>query len=141
MTSGSVAAKAPKHVPLWVSVLAIAGLAAGASWFVWTKATEAPKPFERTAADFDVTWTCDRGHSFVDKGAPGSKPCPTCGGPAYASFGCACQNGACGYTAQMQLRYNDKCETEAMRWRPSGEWQPYIFPPKCPKCGGPMRPG
>ena len=130
-----------KPVPKGIALLVIVGVVAGVSWFVWQQAMRAPQPVERSAADFVVRWTCDKGHAFDAAGAPGSQPCPTCGGPAYASFGCGCTSGACGYGAQMQLRYDDKCEPEAMRWRPAGEWVPYVFPPKCPKCGQAMRPG
>ncbi len=126
---------------MWTALLVIVAVAAVSSWLAWKRSTKVVVPVQRTAADFVVRWTCDQGHSFEANGAPGSKPCPTCGGEAYATFGCVCQNRACGYVAEMQLRYNEQVETDAMRWRPKGEWQPYEFPPKCPKCGGPMRPG
>jgi hypothetical protein len=141
MMPDEAAERRGQRVPVWVGLPVILAVIAVTTWLVWNKATAVPKPYERTGADFVVRWTCDKGHSFDANGAPGSKPCPTCGGPAYATFGCGCTNGACGYGAQMQLRYDAKCEPEAMRWRPTGDWQPYIFPPKCPKCGQAMRPG
>lgn len=123
-----------------LAAIALAAIAT-AAWFAFRRATDVPKPYERSVAEFTVRWTCDQGHAADAPGAAGPRPCPSCGRDSFATFGCACTNPACANVATMQLRYSDKLEIDAMRWRPAGEWQPYEFPPKCPKCGNPMRPG
>ncbi|MBI5864118.1 MAG: hypothetical protein HZB38_06390 [Planctomycetes bacterium] len=124
-----------------VGAIALVAVAAGVLWYSARKTTTTPKPRERTAADFIVAWECDKGHRTEAPGAPGARPCPTCGGESFATFTCSCTDGACGNTATMQLRYDEQSLPDDMRWRPKGDWIKYEFPPKCPKCGHDMRPG
>jgi len=134
-------AKLRQTVPGWAAIVVVAAAALISGWSAWRRATAVPIPRERTGADFVVRWTCDQGHAFETNGAPGAKSCPTCGGDAYPTFTCTCTNPKCGHVRIMQLRYNEEVRADTMRWRPDGDWQPYEFPPPCPKCGSPMRPG
>ncbi|MEP0845691.1 MAG: hypothetical protein HRF50_02595 [Phycisphaerae bacterium] len=133
--------KVNPRIPGWMVLLAVLGAVAGAAWWSWQRTEQQRVPVQRSGFDFIVQWSCEKGHAFSERGAAGAKPCPTCGGECFPTFSAFCTGAGCGKQDRFQLRYDDKGKIAGFRWGLGGEWQAYVFPPKCRACGAVMRPG